>query len=45
MHQGHTAKTTLANIKWILKFLPVIEKGDINQADEFMREIVKGYVK
>lgn len=43
MAQGKTAQTTLENIGWILKFMPHLEKGDINGADILMRELVDSY--
>lgn len=43
MDQGKTAKTTYSNIQWILKFKTIIETGDIEAADNIMRNIVRGY--
>ena len=45
MVQGKTAQTTLENIQWILKFIPCLEKGDINEADILMRNLVDSYEK
>lgn len=43
MDQGKTAKTTYSNIQWMLKFKDIIETGNIEAADEIMRNIVRSY--
>lgn len=45
LNQGKTAKTVYENIGWMLKFKDIIEDGDINEADEIMRQIVDSYEK
>ena len=44
LDQGRTAKTVYENIQWILKFKPLVEEGNIEIADNVMRDIVDSYM-
>ena len=43
LDQGKTAKTVFENINWILKFQNCLEIGDIDIADNIMRDLVDSY--
>ena len=43
LDQGKTAKTVHENIGWILKFKEVVENGDVDRADNIMRDLVDSY--
>ena len=43
MAQGKTAKTTLENIQYILKYKECVELGDTDTADNYFRTMVQSY--
>jgi hypothetical protein len=43
MAQGKTAKTTLENIQYILKYKNCVEIGDTDTADNYFRTMVQSY--
>ena len=43
MTQGKTAKTTLENIQYILKYKECVELGDTDTADNYFRTMVQSY--
>ena len=45
LDQGRTAKTVYENIGWMLKFEDIIKDGNIEEADEIMRNLVDSYEK
>ena len=45
LNQGRTAKTVYENIGWMLRFEEIIKNGNIEEADEIMRNIVDSYEK
>lgn len=45
LNQGRTAKTVYENIGWMLRFKDIIIEGNVEEADEIMRNIVDSYEK
>lgn len=45
LNQGRTAKTVYENIGWMLRFKDIIIEGNVEEADEIMRNIVDSYGK
>ena len=43
LDQGKTAKNVYENIQWIVKFKEIVEEGNIERADNIMRDLVDSY--
>ena len=45
LNQGRTAKTVYENIGWMVRFQDIVKDGNIEEADEIMRNLVDSYEK